>query len=410
MRHGELLFHKYRLDGVMAQVESKMHGQIDGLPEKQILGTNPGELAAFFAEEYRLDLPQIHEDQISVDRVESKRDVSRHPDRFIRDCGRPFYVPVTEFKYFVPFDGDGGIFRCQGNQLSLNPPRAEIRDYELVFSFLREDDNAAEVKAEFDRQLSQVKEFLSGIVALGEEFNRSLQGKALTRIDARRERLTKSVEAVSALGYPMRRRPDAAKTYAVPEVKRKVTPVMPKATEPKPLEPTLPDAEYEHILTVITNMVAVMERSPAAFRTMKEEDLRQHFLVQLNGQYEGQATGETFNFEGKTDILIRAWGKNIFIAECKFWDGPRIFNDAIDQLLGYTTWHDTKTALLMFNRNRGLSGVLAKIPELVRARSDCVRDVEQSGATRFRFILRRPDDPDREVTLTVLVFEVPAGE
>jgi hypothetical protein len=39
---------------------------------------------------------------------------------------------------------------------------------------------------------------------------------------------------------------------------------------------------------------------------MREEDLRQHFLVQLNGQYEGQATGETFNFQGKTDILIRA--------------------------------------------------------------------------------------------------------
>ena len=27
---------------------------------------------------------------------------------------------------------------------------------------------------------------------------------------------------------------------------------------------------------------------------MKEEDLRQHFLVQLNGQYDGEATGETF--------------------------------------------------------------------------------------------------------------------
>ena len=50
-------------------------------------------------------------------------------------------------------------------------------------------------------------------------------------------------------------------------------------------------------------MVAVIERSPAAFRRMKEGELRQHFLVQLNG-YEGQATGETFNFEGKTHVLI----------------------------------------------------------------------------------------------------------
>jgi hypothetical protein len=42
-------------------------------------------------------------------------------------------------------------------------------------------------------------------------------------------------------------------------------------------------SEYEEILRIISNMVAVMERSPKAFRTMEEEDLRQHFLVQLNG-------------------------------------------------------------------------------------------------------------------------------
>jgi hypothetical protein len=52
-------------------------------------------------------------------------------------------------------------------------------------------------------------------------------------------------------------------------------------------------------------MTHVMEQSPHAFVKMGEEDLRTHFLVQLNGVYEGQATGETFNFEGKTDILIR---------------------------------------------------------------------------------------------------------
>jgi hypothetical protein len=51
-------------------------------------------------------------------------------------------------------------------------------------------------------------------------------------------------------------------------------------------------------------MVRVMEQSPHAFATMHEEDLRTYFLVQLNAQYEGQATGETFNFQGKTDILI----------------------------------------------------------------------------------------------------------
>ena len=64
------------------------------------------------------------------------------------------------------------------------------------------------------------------------------------------------------------------------------------------------------------NMVPVMELSPHAFYNMGEEDLRSQFLVQLNGVFKGQASGETFNFQGKTDILIRVDGKNVFIAEC----------------------------------------------------------------------------------------------
>jgi hypothetical protein len=122
--------------------------------------------------------------------------------------------------------------------------------------------------------------------------------------------------------------------------------------------------EYENILGIIRNMVQVMERSPKAFENMGEEDLRTHFLVQLNSQYEGGATGETFNFQGKTDILIRADGRNVFIAECKFWGGEKQFQDTIDQLLSYLSWRDTKTALIIFNRNANFSDVLKKITEI----------------------------------------------
>ena len=95
-----------------------------------------------------------------------------------------------------------------------------------------------------------------------------------------------------------------------------------------------------------------MEQSPEAFKKMGEEDIRTHFLVQLNGQYEGLATGETFNYEGKTDILIKYQGRNLFIAECKFWRGEEEFIKTIDQLLGYLSWRDVKTAIVIFNRNK----------------------------------------------------------
>jgi len=100
--------------------------------------------------------------------------------------------------------------------------------------------------------------------------------------------------------------------------------------------------EYEDILAIIRNMVRVMERSPKAFEKMGEEYLRTHFLVQLNAQYEGRTTGETFNFQGKTDILIRDEGRNVFIAECKFWAGEKQFSETIDQLLSYLSCETQK--------------------------------------------------------------------
>ena len=131
-------------------------------------------------------------------------------------------------------------------------------------------------------------------------------------------------------------------------------------------------------------------------------------LVQLNGQYEGQATGETFNYEGKTDILVRAEDKNVFIAECKFWSGPSGLRDALNQLLGYTSWRDTKTALLVFNRDRDMSTIIDKIPEVVMEHPNYKASCVYGSETAFRFIFANRDDPSREFTLTILAFDVPA--
>ena len=71
-------------------------------------------------------------------------------------------------------------------------------------------------------------------------------------------------------------------------------------------------------ITVIDHMSQTIERSPSTFVQMKEEQIRDLILVNLNGHYEGDATGETFNAKGKTDILIRADCRNVFIGNANF--------------------------------------------------------------------------------------------
>jgi len=411
MTRHDLLFSQHDLRGTLENQMRKMAEEIDGIPATRLLPTTPESWGDYFEDKYRVDLPRLKEDQITVDQQEDQVDVSRDFNRVVFDRDRPFYLKGARFSFFVPFDGEPELFKCQPSTHTFNPPRAEIRGNELVLSYVRLENATPEmIRAEFDRALGTVKGHLEWMEKDLAPFNASLRGEAVKRLATRREKFLKDQTVVGGLGFALRRRDDAPTTYTVPTVRRNPPVARPAADRkrPAPSEPTLAMEEYEHILSVISNMVHVMERSPKAFAGMHEEALRQHFLVQLNGQYEGQATGETFNFEGKTDILIRSEGRNVFIAECKFWRGPDSLKEAVDQVLRYASWRDTKTAVLLFNRGRSLSAVLAQVPEMIQAHPSFIRKEAIDGETRFRFILHHRDDKERELTLTVLVFEVPA--
>ena len=155
------------------------------------------------------------------------------------------------------------------------------------------------------------------------------------------------------------------------------------------------------------SMSLVIERNPHAFSGANEEIIRTHFLLQLNGHYEGGATGETFNAAGKTDILIRVKGRNIFIAECKFWKGAKDFNKAIDQLLSYLAWQDTKCALIVFNKNRDSSSVLKKMHEVMEFRSEyrCTVSHDPNGDSKYIFV--KGTDPGREINITTQLYDIP---
>jgi hypothetical protein len=342
---------------------------------------------------------------------EADVDVSQDPLRFIRDRSKPFYIKGAFATFAVPFDGDGNLFKYSPSTFTTVLPYGDISitNNELRITIKSLDHNAQSVRAIFDRTLSEIQQYLGWVAQDVGQFNSSLKQSAHQMIEQRRQKLLQAQSMTAALGFPIKRRDDAPLTYIVPVERRKLHSQAPSVTsEPFKPEPALEMKEYEDILNVISNMVHVMERSPRAFSGMEEEDLRTQFLVPLNGQYEGQVTGETFNFEGKTDILIRTNGRNIFIAECKFWKGPEGLLKTIDQLLGYASWRDTKTAIILFNRNKNLSAVLAKIPEAVKSHPNFKRQLNYPNETGFRFNIHQRDDKNREIILTVLVFDVPA--
>jgi hypothetical protein len=173
-------------------------------------------------------------------------------------------------------------------------------------------------------------------------------------------------------------------------------------------DPPLSPNEYTTILATLRNMVAVMEQYPSAFETMGEEHLRAHFLVHLNGKYRGRATGETFNYQGKTDILLKTDGRNAFVAECKFWRGEQQFLETIDQHLSYLTWRDTRSAILVFNRNARFSDVLRKIEATVPKHPQFHQRLVMVDETGFQYEFHHPDDNEQLCVVTIMAFDVPS--
>jgi hypothetical protein len=386
----------------------QMANEIERLNGDRLLNTSVDDLAQYFTEKFSIAPPQIDVENLVVDQREARVDVSHDRMRFFSDHGGPHFVTGTEIEVEIPFSGEADAFKIQPTHYSLNPPRAKVYGSNIVFKIVGASLQAEAVKAQIDTTIASIQGYLSTLWNDISGLNSKLFGEARQAIERRRIKLLADRNVVSSLGFKMKERDGAAKTYVTPEVRRKITPVMPQASSaPYKPEPTLTNVDYEHILGVMQNMTQVMELSPSAFLAVDEEALRSHFLVQLNGHYQGQATGETFNYEGKTDILIRSEGKNIFIAECKFWSGPKKLMETIDQLLGYSSWRDTKTAVVIFNRNRDFSKVLASIPGVVRAHPNYKKDAPGSSETSFRYVFANRDDRNREMLLTVLAFDVP---
>lgn len=320
-------------------------------------------------------------------------------------------VPISGFRYAieVPYTGASGLFNHQPDTYDLDKPTAQLNSHSmhgsLIFSRIATAEvTKDELSASFEAEVQKVRKYIGFQALQLNPFNASLNDEASRIVNGRRDRLLKARHIAASLGYTLNQRPGAPLTYVSPMVRRKITTKVSGTFQP---EPAIEEAEYQNILRIIENMSFVMERNPRVFSTAPEETIRDHYLVQLNGQYEGSATGETFNGHGHTDILVRDGNANLFIAECKIWHGQKQFAEAIDQLLGYVTWRDTKTAIIIFNRNQETTPVVETVETTIKAHGNYKRDAKLESPTRLRAVFGRPGDPAREIIVTVIIVPIP---
>jgi hypothetical protein len=109
-------------------------------------------------------------------------------------------------------------------------------------------------------------------------------------------------------------------------------------------------------------------------------------------------------------VLLRhaqdAAGRPEYLPGASALKGARL-TEAIDQLLDYLTWRDTKAALVVFVKRKKIKGPAKTIVETVEAHQSMKRTGEKAEG-RQRFVFGSRDDPGREIFLTVMVFHIPS--
>jgi hypothetical protein len=71
------------------------------------------------------------------------------------------------------------------------------------------------------------------------------------------------------------------------------------------------------------------------------------------------------------------------------------------------TWRDTKTAIIVFNSNQETTPVVETIETTIKAHGNYKRGAKLENPTRLRAVFGQPDDPAREIIITVIIVPIP---
>ena len=403
-----LSFSNYDISSIIENQEQRVTSNINSQSDDYILNVNKDEYIAHLVSEFTITPLEIHTDQLTVSTYEAKIPAAHHPSNYHTEPGKSYLKNVI--KYHIPFSGDPNLLKTRASSYALSLPRITIEDKCICFEIINFNFTADKIKQSADDTVNSIVNQNGNTSKDLNSFNSRIESIANQTFDARKKQLLKKNDLMSSLGVPVRKANDTPEIFSIPVKRTKVilTKSKPVVTEKgyKP-EPAMDDTIYLQILDVIHGVGKQFERLPSTYSGKEEEHLRDHMLLILEPNFEGSSTGETFNKNGKTDILMRHESSNVFIAELKYWRGKKSFLDTISQLLGYLTWRDSKAAVIIFVKNKEFSPVLKTVKETAIEHSNYFRFCSEQEEGWYHYKFHINEDQNREVKLAVMLFHIP---
>ena len=248
------LFVQGDLNAALEGQAHRLDEEIDKAPEEHLLQVDDDQWIAALVARYAVEAPELRRDDWWIDPPEDVRvDVSGDWNRAILEPNKPVYVPGHRVRVHTPFSGEKDVFKSRPSTWTTTFPIASVRDGELVQTIEYPADAPRDVRAEAEGLLTLVERYLGWARADIETFNGSLEQRARTAIQRRRERVRHNYDRLAKTGIPIRRPEDAPKTNIANVIVRRPSPVIPLSSSSQPiaLEPALANATFEHILEII---------------------------------------------------------------------------------------------------------------------------------------------------------------
>lgn len=388
---------------------------VDQIPERRFRVSTDEQLIEHVLDKFAVNPIHLEESAKSMDApVHTKMDVSGRGN-YISVDGRPVMVDAVQVSVYVPYTGDDKLWTIRPHSLWTISSRGNIEHVpeggsgylQLVITEVSRE--AAEVPRILEDMLRPIRETLREQRAHIETAQRDIRERVEAAVRHRRDIIGKHEQLTRSLSIPIRPRPSSLDVSHLPLRKKLVRP-LPDPKNARPPEPGISPEDYEYILNVIHQAGCTFEAAPSTFAVHSEEGLRDILLAFLNTHLQGEATGETFRKRGKTDIRVEDESRAAFVAECKVWRGQAEVGAALDQLHGYLTWRDAKSALIVFNKdNAAFSSLQVKLPEAVREHPTFRREVPSNQIGEWRFVISAAEDPDREMRLHLFLFNLFVG-
>lgn len=407
-KEGFHAFSKYDSSELFIESRRSIKSEINSQNEDYLLNVNKEDYIQHLIAKHQINPIEIHREQFSVSSHEELIPAEMHPRSYTMSHGS--FFPRDVLTFHLPFTGNSNFLNIRASTYSTFSPLITVENNCICFKIINFNKEPEKIKEESNiiiNSLIRQNNFLTNDIM---KFNTSIETIVKQIFDARKEQLLEKNDLMLALGVPVRKAVDASKTFSVPTKRTKAITSKPIPTVTKKgntPDPTLDETIYCQILKIIHDVGKQFERLPSTYAGKEEEHLRDHMLLILEPNFDGSATGETFNKSGKTDILLRHEGSNVFISELKFWHGKKGLLETITQLLRYLTWRDSKVAVVMFVKNKNFSSILETAQQAIKEHENFLGFVreQEEGWYHYRFHIN--DDKNREVKLSLMLFHIP---